>query len=440
MRLRFTAPREEETSRVPRRWRRQSRRSAAFGSSSGSGSGSLGPYPDPPEPVIIPETPTETPSLGAVQVEVVGVKFVGGASDSITNPLYDREQRKNIEPPQWRRIPGSLTPFIDEPISYVKGVSATVKLDITGSGETPVWVRVTPRATLLKKTLLTGGGETVSADPNPTPIVFQPASRTIKVTNWDAPPDYDALTFKTNRLPNEVRLSELGITWGFEWGRTENGPWHDAGVDPTSHETYITYARSYREFLPHRRPWKEVLRRACFYAHGADTELRVSKGVTTGIYNSREFDYSLVIEYNEEHTHSYRYILSEPPLFGIDLWEMLLDGWVDCRDGSNYYTVLMRWLGIDANQIRINGTFFYNPLLPISKNPTPNDDASWMEDSWRFHQVGILGNHSIYDPIIMIDKENPRVPTNMTKAAYKRAIFQARDFDWHSNALVTEVK
>ncbi|MCG8620387.1 MAG: hypothetical protein MJE68_00090, partial [Proteobacteria bacterium] len=386
MRLRFT-----ETVRDGSRWRRQSGRSHASGGSTSSDSESLGPYTGPSEPVILPEPPTKTPSLDAVQVKVAGVKFVGGASDSITNPLYDREQKKNIEPPQWRKE--NLLQNIlgrDEPISYVKGTKATVKLDITGSGETPVWVKVTPRATLLKKTLLVGGGETVSADPKPMPVVFQPASRRIEVTDWNAP-DYETLTFKTNRLPNEVRLSELGITWGFEWGRTENGPWHDAGVEPTSHETYITYARSYREFLPHRRPWKEALRRACFYAHGADTELRVSKGVTTGIYNSREFDYSLAIEYNKEHTHSYRDIVSKPPLFGIYLWRMLLDGWVDCRDGSNYYTILMRWLGIDANQIRINGTFFYNPLLPISKNPNPNDDARWVEDSWRFHQVGILG-------------------------------------------------
>lgn len=433
MRLRFTDPLEGETSRVQGRWQRQSVHRAASEGSSGSDSGSTGPYTGPSKPVILPEPPPETPSAD-VQVKVAGIKFVGGASDSITNRLYDREQGQNIEPPQWEKESGK-----NDPISYVQGTKATVKLDITGSGETPVWVRVTPRATLLKKTLLAGGGETVSADPKPTPLVFEPSSRTIKVSDWGTP-DYEALTFKTNRLPNEVRLSQLGVTWGFQWGRTRNGPWHDVGKEPTSHETYITYARSYRKFLPHRRPWKEALRRACFYAHGADTQLRVSKGVTTGIYDSREFDYSLAIDYNEEHSHSYRDVSSEPHVFGIYLWEMLQDGWVDCRDGSNYYTVLMRWLGIDANQIRINGTFFYKPLLPISKNPNPNDDESWVSDSWRFHQVGILGDHSIYDPIIMIDKENPRVPTNMDKAAYKRAIFLARDFVWQSKVLVTEVR
>ncbi len=379
------------------------------------------PYgsPSPPDPI-------------SVRVNVAGIIFTGARNDY--NPLYDREDEVNIEPPQWQQ-----DPFKREPVSYVRKKKATIKLDITGSYGTPIWVRVTPTAELLKKITTAEGVEKLVPDPGETSIAFDRTSETIHVTNWDDP-DYERLIFKTNALPDEVRLNQLKITWKFEYGYTKMGPWFRAGQETTYHEIYITYAPSYRGFLPHKRPWKQVLKTACSYAHGEDSKIEVSKRVTTGIYDSLEFNY----DPEESHSDFLNY--------EIRLWSMLKEGWVDCMDGSNYYTILMRWLGIPAHQIKISPNnsdkFVYKELLPIAKiSFTNRPDTDWESKTWNFHQVGILGdaqqgtlgNH-IYDPIIMIDKTGtPRVPTNMIRDNYQRAIFKSGQFVWDANALVTKV-
>ena len=354
--------------------------------------------------------PPSTPTPNDVRVSVANIRFTGPHSEY--NPLYDRERELNINPPQWRKIPSR-----DEPISYVRRKKATIQLDITGSPEIPsgdsIWVKVRPSAELLR---LPG-----------TPITFSPASQTLKVANWDDP-DYEQLTFRTSLLPNEVRLDQLNITWDFEYRRAAMDPWADAGQETTPHEIYITYRPSYKGFRPSRRPWKQVLKTACRYAHGANAILEVSTRVTTGIYHSREFNYDPTLSHSN-------FFNSQ-----ILLWRMLKDGWVDCMDGSNYYTILMRWLGINANQIKINrdvfDQFVYKELRPITT--TKDLNMGWGEDIWNFHQVGIFKN--VYDPIIMIDKTGtPRVPTDMTQPDYKRAIFDRGDFVWDVNALVTSV-
>ena len=326
--------------------------------------------------------------LPIVRVNVAGIIFTGARNDY--NPLYDREGESNIEPPQWHRDP-ITNELTNKPISYVRKKKATVKLDITGSYGTPIWVKVTPKAELLKKVITEKGVEKFVPDPGPTSIAFDRASEAIEVTNWNDP-DYERLTFKTNILPNEVRLNQLKITWKFEYGYSKMGPWLKAGEETTYHEIYITYASSYRGFLPHKRPWKRVLKTACSYAHGENSQIEVSKRVTTGIYDSLEF------RYYSYGSHSV-YNNSQ-----IKLWAMLEDGWIDCMDGSNYWTILMRWLGINANQIKINRNtdpdegFYYTTLRPISASD--NHTVGWLvrnrtkRDSnwWNFHQVGILGD------------------------------------------------
>ncbi|MDE0683828.1 MAG: hypothetical protein OXI63_13000 [Candidatus Poribacteria bacterium] len=139
---------------------------------------------------------------------------------------------------------------------------------------------------------------------------------------------------------------------------------------------------------------------------------------------------------------------------------MLNDDWVDCTDGSNYYTVMMRWLGINANRIRIGLKvkktdrfgFEFNDLRPISKTPiTDDNDTSWVDGGWNFHQVGILGG-GIYDPVIKVNKTtvydpetmtyktDGTVPTNMSQEDYKRAIFDTGNFSWSSQSLITWVE
>jgi len=261
-----------------------------------------------------------------------------------------------------------------------------------------------------------------------TSISFTPSSQTIEVTDWDDE-DYNRLTFTSSALPNEVRLDNLSITWDFEYGYSQNGPWNDAGDQTISHEIYITYDRPYYLFSPFYRPWKRVLRDASSYADGATSTIQTSSMVTSGIYNS------LAFYYKSTDSHSY-YDNSQ-----IELWSMRAQGWMDCMDGSNYYTIMMRWLGISANQIKIDesvpDTFDYKELRPISTSSNLN--AGWQTGNWNFHQVGILTN--VYDPIIMVDKTGtPRVPTNMTKPVYSGYVFDAGEFVWASNALVTRVK
>ncbi len=370
-------------------------------------------YPVPPYP---------TP----VTVSVAGIMFTDAAARGYYNPLYDRQRELNIEPPQWQ-----INPPKNEPISYVRKTKATLKLDITVSCRTPIWVRVKPTGRL---------------NSDATPLTFTPRSQPIRVTNWDDP-DYERLIFTTNLLPDEVRLDQLRITWDFEYGYTKNGPWFDAGKERTAHEIYITYARPYYGFPMSYRPWKQVLRTACSYAHGAKTTIKASSLVTTGIYDSLEFKYDGTDSHSEFDNSQIR------------LWDMIGDGWVDCMDGSNYYTILMRWLGIFANQIKINkgpGGFYYKTLRPISTAADLNggwlvrDLNQWNSNWWYFHQVGILTN--IYDPIIRIEKETEakRVPTNMTKDNYMHALFDPvpyRDpeieisgtFPWDVAALVGKV-
>ena len=390
-----------------------------------------------------------------VTVSVANIMFTGTRTDY--NPLYDRERELKIEPPQWQKDPRK-----DEPISYVRKKRATLKLDITGSPDklrVPVWVKVTPKAELLKKTVTEDGKEELVPDPGSTSIAFKPQSEPIRVTKWDDP-DYEQLSFTTNPLPDEVRLNQLKITWNFKYGYTKNGPWFDAGKERTAHEIYITYARPYYGFPMSYRPWKQVLRTACSYAHGAKTTIKASSLVTTGIYDSLEFKYDGTDSHSEFDNSQIR------------LWDMIGDGWVDCMDGSNYYTILMRWLGINANQIKINEDprrdqgFYYTTLRPISASD--NHTVGWLvrnrtkrgSNWWNFHQVGILGDEQhgtlgshIYDPIIKINEIDPTVPTNMIRDDYKRALFDPvpyRDpknpkmdrvgkFPWHVAALVCKV-
>ena len=367
--------------------------------------------------------PSPTPNP-PVRVNAAGIIFTGDRTEY--NPLYDREptdaspKGSKIEPPQWQQ-----DPFKREPISYVRAARATVKLDITGSYGTPIWVKVTPSANLVKRVISAEGIEKLIPDPHP--ITFERASETIRVTNWDDP-DYERLIFKTNALPDEVRLNQLKITWDFKYGYTKTGPWFPAGQEITAHEIYITYARPYYGFAPFYRPWKRVLKTACSYAHGATSTIEASSMVNRKIYNSFEFSYKS----HKSHSDFYN--------SGIELWKMLKEGWVDCMDGSTYWTILMRWLGIPAYQKKISPSrshsFMYKELRPISRSK--NLKVQWGEDRWNFHQVGILTH--VYDPIIMIDKTGtPRVPTNMPRWDYERAIFESGQFVWDSLALVAGV-
>lgn len=368
-----------------------------------------------------------TPDPNGITVNVANIRFTGPHTNY--NPLYDRENQLNINPPQWRLIPSR-----NEPISYVKRKSATIQLDITGSPKiptgTPIRVRVKPSAELLKKTLTKKGQEILVPDPGSSPITFMPQSKEIRVKDW-GDPDYDQLTFRTSALPNEVRLNQLNITWDFKYRHSPTGPWYDAGKETTEHEIYITYHPSYKGFRPSRRPWKEVLKTACSYTHGANSVIEVSKRVTTNIYDSLDFSYDETMSHSNFHNSQ------------ILLWRMLKEGWVDCMDGSNYYTILMRWLGINANQIKITegpGGFHYKLLRPISTTRfDPAIKKGWFEGHWNFHQVGIFKDH-IYDPIIMIDKiRNPRIPIEMRQPDYKRAIFHSGIFKWNTKALVARV-
>lgn len=429
---------------IQRRWRFQisgiSRRRAASPSYGG-------PPPIDPQP-------------GSVTIHAKAIKFSGANTDY--NPLYDRALRSKIEPPQWRKGPDQNAP-ISKPISYVKGTRATVKLDISGSPNIPsgssLSVRVTPSAALWKQVFRKDGkgklkkedGKLVAADApgvDPYPITFDEPSETIQVTDWTHK-DYKQLSFTTSAFPNTVRFDKLKITWKFEYRYNAKDEWRAAGTETTEHETYITYDRSYEGFKPDNRPWTQVLRRACSYAHGADTITETSRQVTTSIYNSLEFDY------NGGYTHSDyedRWIL---------LWEMLNQGSMDCMDGSNYWTILMQWLGINANQIKINeedhirdkndkpivyNGFYYKTLRPIS---TANDNAGWLVRNrntlnlggeggnwWNFHQVGIVAQNPddpenstrVYDPIIMVNRGNPTVPVKMTQDTYTRALFDPVPF------------
>ena len=370
--------------------------------------------------------PITPPNL--VTVNVASIIFTGPHANY--NPLFDREpsagfpKGSEIEPPQWEKKSGK-----NEPISYVKRKSATLKLDITGSPDKlrgPVWVKVTPKAELLKKTVTEDGKEELVPDPGTTPITFTRRSEEIRVTNWDDP-DYEQLSFTTNPLPDEVRLNQLKITWNFKYGYTKNGPWFDAGKERTAHELYITYRRPYYGFPPFYRPWKQVLKTACSYAHGAKTTIEASSMVTPKIYMSFKFNYI------SRKSHS------EFDNCKIKLWDMLKEDWVDCMDGSNYYTILMRWLGIPAHQKKISPSpsdkFVYKLLRPISRSK--NLKAEWGIDRWDFHQVGILSH--VYDPIIMIDPERKIIPANMPRWDYERAIFESGQFVWDSLALVTSV-
>lgn len=367
-----------------------------------------------------------TPDPNGVTVNVASIIFTGPHANY--NPLFDREptadfpEGSEIEPPQFQK-----NPFKNEPISYVKRRHAVIKLDITGSPQrssgTRLWVRVQPSAELLNRR---EGGES-------DPITFRPQSRVIRVNDWNRP-DYDQLIFRTSDLPNEVRLDQLNITWDFKYRDSPAGAWHDAGNETTEHEIYITYRPSYKGFRPSRYPWKQVLKTACSYAHGANSVTEVSRLLTTGIYDSLEFFYDET-DSHSDFDNSY-----------IMLWRMLQteNPWVDCMDGSNYYTILMRWLGINANQIKITEkigeTFIYKLLRPISTRPfNPAEERGWLEGSWNFHQVGIFKDH-IYDPIIMIDRTgNPRVPVQMRQRDYKLAMFHSGIFKWASKALVRRV-
>ena len=423
-------------------------------------------------PPYEPPPPPDPPQPGSVKIHAKAIKFSGANTDY--NPLYERALESKIEPPQWQKVPDQDAP-ISKPISYVKGTRATVKLDISGSPKIPprssLLVRVTPTAALWKQVfrkdtkgrfMKNAKGELVADDASgvhPYRITFTDPSKTIQITDWTHE-DYEQLSFKTSLLPDTVRFDKLKITWKFEYRYNAKGPWRDAGTQTTEHETYITYDRSYKGFKPQNRPWIEVLRRACSYAHGAATITETSTQVTTSIYDSLEFRY---YSYN---SHSW-YDNSE-----INLWDMLDDGWVDCMDGSNYYTILMRWLGINANQVKINENpaadqgFYYKPLRPISASD--NHTVGWLvrnrtkRDSnwWNFHQVGILGSvqhgtfgSHIYDPVIKINEIVPRVPTNMIRDDYERAIFDpvpyqdpedpkmnlTGTFPWHMETLVGKV-
>ncbi|MDE0686285.1 MAG: hypothetical protein OXI63_25440 [Candidatus Poribacteria bacterium] len=243
-----------------------------------------------------------------------------------------------------------------------------------------------------------------------------------------------------------------------------------AGEETISHEIYITYSRSYEAFEPYCRPWKRVLRDACSYAHGAKSIISASSMVATGIYDSLKFRYYACDSHSWYNN------------FEIKLWEMLSEGWMDCMDGANYWTIMMRWLGISANQIKINEEdhiidrdgrirvyhgFYYKTLRPISASD--NHTVGWHvrnrtdpnSNWWNFHQVGILGNAQhgtlgswIYDPIIKINETAPRVPTNMIRDDYKRVLFDPvpyrhptdpkKDghgtFPWDKAALVRKVE
>ena len=127
------------------------------------------------------------------------------------------------------------------------------------------------------------------------------------------------------------------------------------------------------------------------------------------------------------------------------------EGWVDCRDASNYYTIMMQWLGICANQEKINPDkegFYFKELRPISTSDNLN--AGWEIDHWNFHQVGLLthvydpiikvNKITVYDPITMTYKTDGTVPINMIKDNYKRTIFESGKFTWDSKDLVTWVE
>ena len=171
--------------------------------------------------------------------------------------------------------------------------------------------------------------------------------------------------------------------------------------------------------------------------------------VATGIYDSLEFYYF------GDQTHSiYDSRLNH---WGIALWLMLHEGWMDCRDSSNYWTIMMQWLGITNAKYRkiteAQGAFYYKTLRPISTSRDINEGWSVRDPEdggsnfWRFHQVGVIihdpdnpDDSHVYDPIIKINRNDPRVPVNMIKEDYQRDFYDNEGtFKWGSMGLVTYV-
>lgn len=359
-----------------------------------------------------PSVKVKSNTLSDPTIEVVGIIFTGAPGAINYHPLYDRQPKPgypsglNIDPPQWLKSPSK-----NEPIAYTRNTVMTVKADISGTYDTPIWVRITPSGVLTSDN---------------TSINFSPSSRIIQVTDWGVE-DYDNLIFSSSALPNEIRLDSLSISWSLQYGYSSDGPWYDVGSQVTEHQIYVTYDRPYYLFSPFYRPWKQVLHAACHYANGATTTSQASCMVVSGIYNSLQFSYRSWDSHSEFDNSKF------------ELWKMLSAGWMDCMDGSNYYTVMMRWLGIPANQVKIDENlqgFYYKELRPISTSP--DLDAGWQTGYWNFHQVGILTN--IYDPIIMVDRTGtPRVPANMDMPTYKGYVFASGTFEWGTSALVSSV-
>ncbi|HOC94096.1 MAG TPA: hypothetical protein PKH33_17235 [bacterium] len=163
----------------------------------------------------------------------------------------------------------------------------------------------------------------------------------------------------------------------------------------TTHVYYLTYAIPQ---APMAKPWKEVIDKATEWAHGDETELEIATDMRNHIY------YMPNRYYTPLDTHTSVDPITFTSIFRLR--QFLSDDWIDCKDGANYYTVLNKSIGLDAEGMIIMGPFHTNPIIALGQS----QGQIW----WNHHMVGWYNN--VFDPVLKFPNLHP---INMTKDEYK---------------------
>ncbi len=334
---------------------------------------------------IVGTVSEDSVSIETIIPQVTSVSFV------YDHPLFDHFLNQPISDPVWdKNISGPM--YKNEPAAYTKGSNAQARLKITHlkdlTSSTVVQVR---------------GVKVASDDEN-----FFPESM-IFPQHW---PVMSSPVLKSSPLYQSVNFYDtLDVNWQYRVRKLDGTfpDWNSPYVitmNQSNHKIYTTYDSPQPPMLP---CWKEVIDRATFYAANAITQKDIRSKITVSI-NQSGFTY----DGSKSHTTGYDLLHLSNRNLPVGVTRGLLDDtWVDCRDCSNYFSVLCKSIGDNPKSLTIHGPFYYNAIKPIGAF----DYTEAGENRWNFHQVGY---QNVYDPCVTV---NGIIPQDMDFNMYETYLY-----------------